>query len=96
MAGLISPVDPCLAPYQPSQRYLVLDDRHVGDDDLPSDNLMAAVIALEQSRSPSDLLRVVDALRERLQDPHDSELTRETPPCTTTNRRCSIPSTAYR
>ena len=73
MAELISPVDPCLAPHQTSQRYLVLDERHVGDDDLPSDNLMAAVIAPERSRSPTCLLRVVTALRARLQDLRDSE-----------------------
>ena len=73
---LISTVGSALAPYQPSQRYLVLDERHVGDDDLPRDNLMAAVIALERSRSPEDLVRVVDALRERLRDPRDGELRR--------------------
>ena len=49
----------------------VLDERHVGDDDLPSDNLTAAVIDLEQSRSPVDLVRVVDASRDRLRDPRD-------------------------
>lgn len=73
---LISPVGPSLAPYQPSQRYLVLDERHVGDDALPRGNLMAAVIGLEQSRSPADLVRVVDVLRERLRDPRDDELRR--------------------
>ena len=73
---LISPVGAALAPYQPSQRYLVLDERHVGKDDLPASNLMAAVVALEQSRSPADLLRMVDVLRERLRDPSDSELKR--------------------
>ena len=55
---------------------LVLDERHVGKDDLPASNLMAAVVALEQSRSPADLLRMVDVLRERLRDPGDSELKR--------------------
>ena len=73
---LIFPVGLALAPYQPSQRYLVLDERHVGNDDLPASNLMAAVIALEQSQSPADLVRVVDALREQLQDPRDRELKR--------------------
>ena len=73
---LISPVGPELAPYQPSQRYLVLDERHIGDDDLPRDNLMMAVVDLEKSRSPADLMRVVDALRERLRGPRDDELRR--------------------
>ena len=73
---LISPVGPSLSPYQPSQRYLLLDERHVEDDDLPRRNLMAAVVGLEQSRSLSDLVGVVDSLRELLRDPRDSELRR--------------------
>ena len=76
VADLITPVGPSLALYQPSQRYFVLDEQHVGDDDLPRSNLMAAVIDLEQSRSPADLVRVVDTLRERLQDSDDAELRR--------------------
>ena len=51
---LIVPVGPCLAPYQPSQRYLVLDERHMEEDDLPRRNLMmTAVVRLEQSCSPA-------------------------------------------
>ena len=73
---LISPVGPSLSPHQPSQRYLVLDERHVKKDDVPGRNLMTAVVALEQSRSPADLVRVVDALQERLRDPRDDELRR--------------------
>ncbi len=76
VGDLISPVGPSLLPYQPSQRYFVLDERHVEEDDLPNGNLMTAVVRLEQSGSPSDLLRVVDALRERLRDPRDGELRR--------------------
>lgn len=37
---------------------------------------MTAVVGLEQSRSPADLVRVVDALQERLRDPRDGELMR--------------------
>ena len=73
---LISPVGSALAPYQPAQRFLVLDERHVGDDDLPRDNLIAAIVGLEQSRSPADLMRVVDVLRELLRSPRDGELRR--------------------
>ena len=76
VADLIAPVGPPLALYQQSQRYFVLDEQHVGDDDLPGSNLMAAVIGLEQSRSPADLVRVVDTLRERLRDPADADLRR--------------------
>ena len=45
-------------------------------DDVPQDNLMAAVIGLEQSREPADLVRVVDALRARLRGPGDAGLRR--------------------
>ena len=71
---LISPVGPELAPYQPSQRYIVLDERNIEDDALPRKGLMTAVVGLEKSRSPADLVRVVDVLRERLRHPRDSEL----------------------
>ena len=73
---LISPVGSSLSPYQPSQRYLVLDERHVEEDDWPSRNLMTAVVGLEQSRSSVDLIRVVDALQAWLSDPRDRELSR--------------------
>ena len=49
VAELIAPVGPTLARYQPSQRYVVLDERHVGDHDVPERNLMAAVVALDRA-----------------------------------------------
>ena len=72
----IVPVGPSLAPCQPSQRHLVLDERHWEDDDLPSHNLMTAVVGLERSRSPADLVRVVGALRQWRRVPCDHELMR--------------------
>ena len=71
---LIAPVGPSLSPFQPSQRYLLLDERNIDEDDLPSRNLIAAVVALERSRSTTDLIRVVDSLQEWLRDPRDREL----------------------
>ena len=71
---LIAPVGPELAPYQPSQRYVVVDERHVGTEDLPGRNLMGAVLGLEQSRTPGDLLRVAGRLAEWLRDPRDDGL----------------------
>ena len=68
---LIAPVGPELAPYQPSQRYVVVDERHVGVEDLPASNLMAAVLGLEQSRTPVDLVRVAGRLVEWLRDSDD-------------------------
>ena len=73
---LIAPVGPELAPYQPSQRYLVVDERHAGAEDLPGRNLMGAVLGLEQSRGPEDLERVVEKLVEWLRDPRDDGLKR--------------------
>ena len=73
---MIAPVGPELAPYQPSQRYLVVDERHVGAEDLPVGNLMGAVLGLEQSRGPGDLVRVAGRLVEWLRDPGDDGLKR--------------------
>ena len=67
---------PWLAPYQPAQRYFVLDLRRVADDDLPQRNLLSAVTALEQSRSFEDVLRVREALQPWAQDPRAAELQR--------------------
>ena len=71
---LIAPVGPELAPYQPSQRYVVVDERHVGAEDLPVRNLMGAVLGLEQSRTPEDVVRVAGLLAEWLRDPRDDGL----------------------
>ena len=63
MGSLITPVGPWLAPYQPSQRYHLIDLQRVAADDLPYRNLLRAVARLEQSRSPQDVMRAVTALR---------------------------------
>ena len=57
---------PALAPYQPSQRHVVLDERHVRAEDLKLRELTLAVVQLEQSRSVADLARVARRLAERL------------------------------
>ena len=74
VGDLIAPAGPALSPYQPAQRYAVVDERRVREDDLPVGNLMTAVVRLENSRSPEDLLRTVDALRGRLDGPDDEGL----------------------
>ena len=76
MRELIAAAGPELAPCQPAQRYHVVDERHLADDDLPSGNLMTSVVQLEQSGSYEDLARVVDALRAKLSDPRDAALRR--------------------
>ena len=67
---------PGLAPYQPSQRYCVVDERRLGEDDLPSGNLMTANVQLERSRSLADLARLVEVLQERLGGPGEEEVRR--------------------
>ena len=76
MRELIGPAGLWLAPYQPAQGYLLLDLHRVGDDDLPTHNLLREVAALEQSRSNADLLRVWEALQVWMRDPRAGELQR--------------------
>lgn len=64
---LVTPAGPGLAPYRPAQRYIVVDERHRGEDDVPGGgNLMTAVVKLERCRSLAELLRVTVALQEWL------------------------------
>ncbi len=71
---LVAPVDARLAPYQLSQRYIVLDERHAPRDDLPlpRENLMSAVIGLEQSSSAEDVFQETAWLEQTLRN--DTEL----------------------
>ena len=73
---LIAPLAATLSPYQPSQRSLLLDERHVAVDDLPIRNLIRAVVGFEQGGTPADIARVAAALRGWLRTPQDSELSR--------------------
>ena len=73
---LIAPTGRSLAPYQPSQRYLVVDLQRLREDDLPLRNLVGAVSRMERSRSPDDLLLVAALLQEWLRGPKDTELRR--------------------
>ena len=75
-ADLVQPAGRALESYRASQRYHVLDEHHVAEEDLPGSNLVTAVIGLERIDSPSDLVRVVDLLREWLRGPEDEELRR--------------------
>ena len=75
-ADLVQPAGPALKSYRPSQRYHVLDEHHVAEEDLPGSNLVTAVIRLERIEAPSDLVRVVDLLRDWLRGPGDHGLRR--------------------
>ena len=76
MGELIAAVGPELAPYQPAQRYHVVDERRLAEDDLPSDNLMTSVVQLEQSSSAADLAHVLEALSATLSDSGEAGLRR--------------------
>lgn len=76
MGDLIAPVPPGLLPCQPSQRSLLLDERHGTVDDLPHGNLMRAVVAFERARTPAELPRVAATTAEWLRSPRDAELNR--------------------
>ena len=76
MGGLIAPVGPWLAPYQPAQRYVLLDLQRVPADDLPYRNLLRAVARLEQSRTLEDVVRLVRALQRWLPKRGAEELRR--------------------
>ena len=49
----IAETDAGLAPFQPSQRYLMIDQHALKVEDLPADNLVSAQVALEQGRLAS-------------------------------------------
>ena len=76
MRRLIAPTPAVLEPFQPSQRSLVLDERHIAVDDLPLRNLMRGVVLLEQSRTLEELAEETAAVQEWLSSPSDTELGR--------------------
>ena len=66
MRELVAPTGPALARFQPSQSHIVLDERRIAADDPRLQELTKAVVLVEQSRSPQDLLRVVSLLLQAL------------------------------
>ena len=54
----------------------MVDERHVGAEDLPGANLMRAVLGLEQSRTPQDVMRMAGLLAEWMWGPRDDGLKR--------------------
>ena len=77
VAGLAAPCGAFLAPYQPAQRYFLLDIGGYTDVALPQGrNLMAALIRLERSRGPADVNAVLGALDEWLSESGNEGLRR--------------------
>ena len=58
MRDLIAAPSPLLAPYQPSQRHFVLDQRRAQAEDFKLHELTWTVAQLEQSRTADDLARI--------------------------------------
>ena len=76
MTALIAAGDGALAPYQPSQRYYLLDGARVPDADLPPDNLVSALVGLEKTRDARGLREALRALAELLRAAGDEHLAR--------------------
>ena len=76
VADMIGAAGDVLAPYQPSQRYYVLDVRRVPDADLPADNLVSALAGLEKARDTRGLDAALRALRELVRAAGDEHLRR--------------------
>ena len=76
MRELIADPGENLAQYQPSQRHVVLDERHASADDKHLRPLTRAFLLLEQSRSPEHLAEVARRLRDWLGSAGNEELKR--------------------
>ena len=66
MRELVGATRPPLSAFQPSQRHIVLDERHASADDPRLGDLTRAVLLLEQSRSAADLASAATLLSKRL------------------------------
>ncbi len=75
MTDLVAVGSELLAPYQPSQRYYLLDGARVADADLPADNLVSALIGLDKTRDAARLREALQALSDLLQAQGDDHLT---------------------
>jgi predicted transposase/invertase (TIGR01784 family) len=62
--------------YRPQARYLLIDEGALREEELALRNLAAALFALENSRQPEDVRRVVVHLIEWLHTPEQAELRR--------------------
>ena len=65
-AELIASGSGALKRYQPSQRYFLLDEGRTRDADLPSGNLVSALIRLEATRDRTQAPALVRGLTELL------------------------------
>ena len=75
VTNLLAAGSEALAPYQPSQRYYVLDVARVADADLPAGNLVSALIGLEKTRDAAGLREALKVLFDLLRRQKDDALT---------------------
>lgn len=77
VADLIEQVPGGLGRYRPALRYLLIDEGRYAEGELaPLRNLAAALFRLENSRTPQDMERVLEALVEWLKMPEQTSLRR--------------------
>lgn len=76
VADLVDPAGGGLEAYRPRLRYFLLDEAHLGKEDLAGRNVMSAVIRLEQGRGPDEMREVVAALAAWLDRPEKADLRR--------------------
>ena len=62
--------------YRTSVRYVLLDQNVMATDAAPSDNIAAALVKMEKSRTPEELRTAVESLTEVLSIPEDEGLRR--------------------
>ena len=72
---LVAAKSELLASYQPSQRYYLLDAARVSHADLPSGNLVSALISLEKTRDTAHLVEPLKVLIDLLRAADDDDLT---------------------
>ena len=75
VTSLLAAGSDVLAPYQPSQRYYVLDMARAADADLPAGNLVSALIGLEKTPDAAGLREALKALSDLLRKQKDDALT---------------------
>ena len=75
ISALIDTIEGDLSCYQPSFRYVFLDEEKHGNNDLEEMcNLTAAIFNLEQARSPEDISNIVGLLSLWLKQPEQASL----------------------
>ncbi len=75
VTNLLAAGSDVLAPYQPSQRYYVLDVARAPDAELPAGNLVSALIGLEKTRDAAGLREALKVLSDLLRKQKDDALT---------------------